>query len=138
MQAFLQKLIAIFMSILAFLGLAKKQENAAPPGSYTVNGSKVEFCLDSNPTTGYGWTARCDGDCVQLTGDEYVATKTDPQVAGAGGFQYYTFTAVKEGTAAVTFTYARSWETNPPIRTVTARITVAADLSVTVTDYREA
>ena len=133
MGAFLQKIITIFMSILAFFGLVKPAP--ADPVPFKAEGKTVEFCFDSNHTTGYDWTAEVKGDCVELTRDEYVAKRTEPQVAGAGGLQYYTFTAVHEGKATVTFTYARSWETTDADRVITAEITVAPDLTVSATVF---
>ncbi len=137
MQAFLQKIIALIMSILAFFGLTKPVAEL-DPDSFKVDGNTVEFCFDANPTTGYGWTAEIDGDCVVLTKDEYVQDQVGDgsvAVAGVGGKQYYVFTAVKEGTATVTFTYARSWEQTDSDRVITAEIAVAADKSVDVKTF---
>ncbi len=135
MMAFFQKILAFLMSILAFLGLVKPTE--PQPDAYLVNGATVEFCFDSNPTTGYDWTADLNGDCVTLTKDEYKQDAAVPGMAGVGGKQYYAFTAAHAGTATVTFTYARSWETTDADRTVTATLTVADDNTVTVSDYKE-
>ncbi len=137
MQAFIQKIIALIMSILAFLGLTKPVVEI-DPDSYKIDGNTVEFCFDSNPTTGYGWTAEIDGDCVVLTKDEYVQDKVNDgpvAIAGVGGKQYYVFTAVKEGTATVTFTYARSWEQNDDDRVITAQIAVSADKTIEVKTF---
>ena len=136
MLAVFQKILAFFMSILAFLGLVKPE--TPQPDAFTVTDNAVEFCFDSNPTTGYDWTAAVNGDCVALTKDEYVPDAAAPGMAGVGGKQYYTFTAVRAGTATVTFTYARSWETTGADRTVTAVITVAQDGTISVSDYSEA
>ncbi len=130
MHAVFAKIISFIMAILAFLGLVKPQTPAADPEPFTVNGKVVTFCFDSNPSTGYGWQAVVDGDCVTLTRDAYEGIPTEPAVAGAGGYQYYDFTAVKPGTAKVTFTYARPWEATEADRVVVAEITVAEDLSI--------
>ena len=134
MQAIFAKIVSFIMAILAFLGLVKPTTDVVPE-TYEVNGKVVTFCFDSNPTTGYGWTAAVEGDCVLQTRDEYQGRKTAPQTAGAGGYQYYDFTAVKPGAATVTFTYARPWETTDADRLFTAVITVADDMSVSVTDF---
>ncbi len=135
MQALFAKIISFFMAILAFLGLVKPVQNAEP-NNYTVEGKVVSFCFDSNPTTGYDWTAEKEGDCVIMTRDKYEQKPSEPGMAGVGGYQYYDFTAVKAGTATVTFTYARSWETTDSDITYVAVITVADDLTVTV-DFTE-
>ncbi len=138
MQAIFAKIVSFIMAILAFFGLVKPENPVnADPGTYQINGKVVAFCLDANPTTGYGWTAAIEGDSVELTRDEYQGKQTSPQAAGAGGYQYYDFTAVKPGAATVTFTYARSWETTDADRVLTAKITVADDLTVTVSEFAE-
>ena len=136
MQAIIAKLISWIMAILAFLGLVKPVQNAEP-NNYIVESKGVTFCFDSNPTTGYDWTAVLNGDCVVMTRDEYEQKPSEPGMAGVGGYQYYDFTAVKAGTATVTFTYARSWETTDSDITYVAVITVADDLTVTVTEFSE-
>ena len=131
MQAIWAKILSFIMAILAFFGLVKPETPATvDPGTYQVNGQVVAFCLDANPTTGYGWEAVVDGDCVTLTRDQYQQNESEPGMAGVGGYQYYDFTAVKPGTAKVTFTYARPWEATEADRVVVAEITVAEDLSI--------
>ena len=130
MQAIFAKIISFFMAILAFFGLVKPVTPDADPVQCTVKDNVVTFCLDSNPTTGYNWTAVLDGDCVELTRDEYKQHESAPNMGGVGGYQYYDFTAVKAGTATVTFTYARSWETTDSDLVYIATITVAPDLSI--------
>ena len=123
------------MAILAFLGLVKPEAPTIAPASYEVDGKAVTFCFDANPTTGYGWTASVDGNCVTLTRDEYKQNESEPGMAGVGGYQYYAFTAVKAGTATVTFIYARPWESTDADRVFVAEITVAEDLTVSVTSF---
>ena len=136
MLAIFQKILAFFMSVLAFLGLVKPTQPQTEP--YKVNGTSVEFRFDSNPTTGYDWSVNVDGDCVTLTRDEYLQNEAAPNMAGVGGKQYYEFTAAHPGVTVVTFTYARSWETTDADRTVTATVTVADDGTISVSDYKEA
>ncbi len=136
MQGIIRKLIAFFMSVLAFFGLAKPK-TTTPPEGYAADGKAVEFCFSSNPSTGFGWTAEVEGDCVRLIRDEYVQKPQHPAAAGAGGWQYYAFEGVREGAVTVTFVYARPWEGGETARTVTAVLQVAADKTVTVAEYRE-
>lgn len=137
LQGLLQKIIAFIMSSLAFFGLVKADRTA--PDTYTEKNNTVEFCFISNPSTGYGWTAKIDGDAVALTEDRFeAAAQTGPTaLAGAPGRQYYTFSAVRPGTATVTFTYARSWEQTDADRTATAVLTVAADGTLSVTQFQQ-
>ena len=137
MQAIFAKIISFFMAILAFLGLVKPETPNDKPGLYEVHGSVITICLDSNPTTGYDWTAVLNGDCVELTRDEYKQDPSEPGMAGVGGYQYYDFTAVRPGTATITFTYARSWETTDADRTITFTVTVDDDLCFCAVDWTE-
>ena len=139
MSSILRKIIAFFMSVLAFFGIGKGPANEPTPDEYKVEGKTVTFCFEANPTTGYGWEVRLDGDAVQKTRDEYVPDdngQSGVAVAGRGGKQYYAFTAVKPGKATLTFTYLRPWE-GEAIRTAVAEVTVDKDLNVTVTHFEE-
>lgn len=128
MHSIIQKILGFLMSILAFFGLVKAP--APDPVPFEVKGSTVAFAFDSNPTTGYGWTYALEGDCIRVERDEYVQDPALPGMAGVGGTQYYTFEAVREGTATVTFTYARAWEQTDADRVITAEIAVSPDLTV--------
>ena len=134
MQAFIARIVALIMALLAFFGFGQPKTEL-DPDTYQVSGKTVTFCFFSNPSTGYTWTADAGGDCILLTGDEYRQAPGTGNIAGAGGKQFYTFTAVKEGTATVVFTYARSWEKTEYDRTVTAIVTVDPSLNVTVTQF---
>ena len=139
MFAFIQKLIALFTAMLAFFGFAKgnnkNPETAADTtASYTVHEHTVEFSFVSNPSTGYGWQYTLNGDSIILT-KEHFESGNHGNMAGAPGKQYYTFTAVTPGSTKVTFVYERSWETNPPVYTYVAAISVNADLSITIDSF---
>lgn len=134
MQAIIARILSLIMALLTFLGFGQPK-SSLDADTYQVNGRTVTFCFYSNPSTGYAWTAETDGDCVLLTGDEFRQTPGTENLAGAGGKQYYTFKAVKEGTATIVFTYARSWEKTEYDRTVTAVINVDSSLKVTVVQF---
>ena len=143
MAAFIQKIIAFFMGILAFFGLVKPGPDHPDPAEwdgtagYAVQDKAVEFSLRENPTTGYAWQYEIEGDCVALTKDDYAQDPSQPGMAGVGGTRYFTFTAEKAGTATVTFTYLRSWETEPPIDTYRAVIEVGEDLVPQVVSFEK-
>ncbi len=137
MTAFFQKLIAFFMSVLAFFGIGKTNTADVPKDGYKAEGKTVVICLSSNPSTGYGWQTEVEGGSVVLTASRYEERETpgNVAVAGAGGWEYFTFTAVKAGEATLTFKYLRSWENEPPIKTVTAVVRVDDSLNVTVVSF---
>lgn len=132
------KIFAIVMAILAFFGCAKPKPTPAPtPNSYEINGDKVEFCFDANPTTGFEWKAEAEGDCIVLSNSKYVPDKNDGKLSGVGGLQYYCFIANREGTATVTFTYYRSFEEMGYNRVFVAEITVDENNNISVTNFAE-
>lgn len=139
MAAFIQKLIALFMAILAFFGIGKGTPKV-PENGYQINGKQIVVCLTANPSTGYTWEVALDGGSVELTGSYYEEKKIQSSVAiaGAGGLEYFTLTAVKPGETTVTFTYQRTWETDPPVRTVTVVLTADEALNLTVTSFTDA
>lgn len=80
--------------------------------------------LDSNPTTGYGWTCSIKGDAVTADMDEFILSD-DPDKdqdiqpkAGAGGTHMFGFKAVGTGEASITLTYARPWEASADDKTI--------------------
>lgn len=137
-MTFFAKIITLILAVLAFFGCAKPQPKPTPqPNTYTVNGDKVEFCFDSNPTTGFEWNEIHDGDCISLSNSRYVPDKTDKMLSGVGGLQYYEFTALHQGTATVTFTYIRDFEPDGYKRVFVAEISVDESNNITVTDFSE-
>jgi predicted secreted protein len=142
-MSIIKRIIAFFMTILAFFGIGKgnntePQEHADDVAACTVEQHEVTFSFFANATTGYSWEYTPEGDSIALTDERYETPDADPRVAGAPGRQYYTFTAVKPGATTVTFTYARPWETDPPVYTYVAVISVDADLNLTVESFHEA
>lgn len=133
MQAIFAKIIAFFMSILAFFGLVKPADGPARfDGDFnvTVTEEKIEFQLDANATTGYQWGYFIDGDAVEMTDEHYEVYEHEAGMVGVGGVQFFTFTAVKPGRATVTFNYAQNWKEGDA-KTLVFRITVSEDMSIT-------
>ncbi len=134
MSAFFQRIVAFFMAVLAFFGLGRMTGKTPVEGG-EVKGKTVEFTLKSNPSTGYSWEVDIDGDSVVLTDKRYEAPKTAPNVAGAPGYEHFTFSAVRPGRAVIRFSYLRSWETEPPVETVTAVVEVDSGLDIAILSY---
>ena len=141
MAAFLQKLISLLMTMLAMFGIGK---NTADPAvirldntaSYVLSEDKISFTFVSNPSTGYNWSYTLKGGSVKMTKESFEASN-NRNAAGAPGKQHYTFTAVKQGTSTVTFTYERPWENNDPVYTYVAVITVDASMHITLDSFTE-
>jgi inhibitor of cysteine peptidase len=90
-------------------------------------GETIKVVLKGNPTTGYTWTAALteeDAAILQQVGaPTYVA---DSDLMGAGGTYTFTFKALATGEALLKLTYARPWESVPPLKTFTATVHVEA------------
>ena len=81
-------------------------------------GDALTISLESNPTTGYAWTAKSDScDKIVLEENRYNADPSGAGMCGRGGTQTFVFRCVNRGTAQMTLEYARSWE-NAPVKTV--------------------
>ena len=137
MKALFSRITAFFLAILAFFGFSPKQpqpEVTIGNDGYAIVEQGVQFSFDANATTGYTWEQNIDGDSVTLEKEFYTAPK-DTGLVGVGGTQYFRYRAVQPGTTTITFTYQRTWETNPPAKTYVAVLTVDADLAVTVSSF---
>ena len=82
----------------------------AQPVNVIVNQEFV-LALDSNPTTGYDWHESFDQSALKLIEKTYQAKQTATPMAGSRGTDYFHFQALKAGTASITLTYYRAWET---------------------------
>lgn len=138
MKDFFQKMIAFFLALLSALGISLKAPSEpalklSDDDTYSVSGSTVTFALSSNPSTGYSWTVQQEGNSVKQTKTWYESDQDEHSnvaIAGRGGTEFFTFTAQSKGKSTVTFSYARPWESEPPIKSYVVTITVAEDLSI--------
>ena len=88
-------------------------------GAATLRG-KVEMMLGNviitlpeNPTTGYTWqTDGGLGDVLMLKEDSYVPDANPGGLLGGGGTHRWHYVAKAPGDTAITFTYARPWESD--------------------------
>ena len=90
-------------------------------------GEAFTVALESNPTTGYGWTldGKEDGTVVRKVGDEYIGNAHPPGMVGVGGTERWKFQAEKKGKTALRFIYRRPWEKDvAPARERTIQVLV--------------
>ena len=77
-------------------------------------GETFTIVLDSNPTTGFQWTAQAnvgDAKMLEQTAHQYIAPNAgEAPVAGMAGIEEWTFRAVNTGTTRITLSYDRPWE----------------------------
>ena len=87
-------------------------------------GDAFEVLLESNPTTGYGWTVAEQPDGVTLVSSEY--EEPDTSLVGAGGVEVFEFEATAAGSGVLRLDYVRSFD-DP----VVPADTVEYDLTIT-------
>lgn len=74
-------------------------------------GQPFNISLESNPTTGYGWTVDFDNNFLSGGAEmEGAINIVRPSLIGAGGWQIFSFTPIREGRTVVSAVYKRSWE----------------------------
>ena len=72
----------------------------------------VEIKLESNPTTGYSWflSDNVDETIVSVTSPEFMESKKDEELVGAGGYEIFTIKAIAKGKTDIILNYERPWE----------------------------
>ncbi len=66
-------------------------------------GQTFTLWLRSNPSTGYRWQANYDPSCVTLVNQTFQSDPHPPGKVGVGGYDFYTFMALKAGTSTIRF-----------------------------------
>jgi len=121
----MKKVIAVLLLCVLLAGGAAQGED--------MNTYSVTF--RENPTTGYAWCFTITDDTVLVVEDAgYVPAETTDEMVGTGGTHCWRVTAQQAGEAAVTFTYTRSWESDPSDPVVTLTFAADADLALTLVD----
>lgn len=92
----------------------------------TKVGEEFFINLQSNPTTGYSWRLALQtfDPIVSAVKKEYVKSAHNQFLAGAGGFDTWTFKALKPGTTAITLEYLRPWKPDEIVKRVVIEATV--------------
>lgn len=116
--------LALTLVLSGIPALAEESEGNAPENPAVI--------LSANPTTGYTWAVEIADEAVISVTDEGV-TPNDEALTGAGGFQRFELVGKAQGYTTVTFTYARSWETEEaPVYKLVYDLSVDEALKVTV------
>lgn len=116
----------IFAAVSGCSEAGRNQSNESVTVIETVRGHEFTIDLPSNPTTGYSWqlTSLPTGS-VQLQNKTFKLANEMENVVGAGGYEVWTFLAVKKETVYLTFEYRRPWEKDqPPAQKKTFRIVI--------------
>lgn len=106
--------------------------------SVTVQvGDLIQVVLKGNPTTGYAWTVDLsDADAVILEQVGEPGYVPDSDLIGAGGTYTFTFRALSTGQTSLKLNYARSWETEEPLKTFEVTVEVVAAQALDGTNWR--
>ncbi|MEX0973913.1 MAG: protease inhibitor I42 family protein [Bacillota bacterium] len=104
-------LLTIVVVCVAWAIVAAK---SAPPKP-TAPGASIEVklngvftvVLESNPSTGYAWVPKTEGQPFELVSEEY---RAGLDAIGAAGVQVFKVKALQAGSFKLRFDYARSWE----------------------------
>lgn len=75
-------------------------------------GDLLIVTLESNPTTGYGWSLAGAGEpgVIAVKGNEFIAPESTEPLVGQGGVEVWTFQAVAAGEVTIAMEYVRPWE----------------------------
>jgi inhibitor of cysteine peptidase len=90
-------------------------------------GGQLIVALQSNPTTGFGWSVGETSDPqLEVQGEPaYVPAGSTTQVVGAGGTEVFTFDAKDKGTAKLVLEYKRDFEPGiPPEKTFSVTVEI--------------
>ncbi|HOC77543.1 MAG TPA: protease inhibitor I42 family protein [Methanofastidiosum sp.] len=117
-------LILLIAAYFAFFSNNIKTYDETHTGTIVVaKGNSFKISLNSNPTTGFQWTPEYDSNLIELVNTEYKAD--EPQLMGSGGKDIYEFKVIGSNTdTSIKFTYARPWESVPPINAKSFQINI--------------
>ncbi len=106
----MKKMLFVAIGLVAALALSGMLGCTSSVGGEVTEvavGDSFSFSLDSNPTTGYAWSAHFDPEYLELADTEY---EPSSDLIGAGGVESFEFQALQEGDTVITMVYERSWE----------------------------
>ncbi len=95
------------VAALALSGMLGCTSSVAGEVTEVAVGDSFSFSLDSNPTTGYMWSAHFNPEFLELVDTEY---EPSSDLIGAGGIESFEFRALNVGDTEITMVYERSWE----------------------------
>lgn len=108
----------LFIAIIAIFSACKASKNSTTSQvktDYTIAiGDTFSINLPSNPTTGFSWkwVNKSNVAIVDTIAEQYIPTKTNPQMMGSGGTLKLTFKGLKNGLDSVKLDYLQAWNPN--------------------------
>jgi len=120
-------ILVLSLSSCLVTGKTLTEKNNGDSLNLKINDT-VEIKLESNPTTGYSWflNDNVDETIVSITSPEFMESKKDEELVGAGGYEIFTIKAISKGKTDIILNYERSWEEGiEPLETF--EITISID-----------
>lgn len=116
-----------FLVLLLLASISYSQEKTYTEKDAEISASVGEnftISLESNQSTGYSWSVGMvsDNSQVVVAGMDY--DLPDNAKTGQGGAEVWHMKAVSQGTVKLMFYYARSWEKDPPSKTLTFTVNI--------------
>lgn len=116
-----------FLVLLLLASISYSQEKTYTEKDAEISASVGEnftISLESNQSTGYSWSVGMvsDNSQVVVAGMDY--DLPDNAKTGQGGAEVWHMKAVAPGTVKLMFYYARSWEKDPPSKTLTFTVNI--------------
>jgi len=99
-------LIVLLLGVVGVL-LSAVEADAQDKMSVKVQ-QEFRITLPENPSTGFKWEARFNGDFLVLQSRKYVSAGTGRM--GGGGQAVFSFLPLKQGETSLVFRYKRPWE----------------------------
>jgi inhibitor of cysteine peptidase len=122
----MKKLVLLFLLfVLSVPSFTQEKTYTAKDSEINASvGENFTVSLESNQSTGYSWSLGMvsDNSQVVVTGMDY--DLPDNALTGQGGAEVWHLKAVAPGSAKLMFYYARSWEKDAPVNTVTYNVSV--------------
>ncbi len=104
-------IIAVALVACVTIVAANAQKPRPTPQGSTIEtqvGKAFQIVIESNPTTGYSWSATFDKTGLELAKTTFKETSSG--LVGAPSMQIFQFKGLKKGTFEVKLDYLRPWE----------------------------
>jgi inhibitor of cysteine peptidase len=102
--------VAALVACVVLVAASARRIRLTPPGStlQTAVGKMFQIAVESNPSTGYSWSASFDKASLELVKTTFKEGSSG--LVGAPGVQVFEFKGLKKGSFEVKLDYLRPWE----------------------------
>ncbi len=121
------KYLFILLALIGFVSVSSAQEKTYTEKDAEISatvGENFTMSLESNQSTGYSWSLGMVSDNSQIVVAGMDYDLPDTPKTGQGGAEVWHLKAVATGTVKLIFYYARSWEKEVPLKTLTFTVNI--------------